>query len=117
MAADLQPWTIRKAWVDEPPRGVGAVQERLPKAHVDRGARAWQQCAPLLEGPFPEATSRPLERRTAVKERTIPLVDLKAQYAEIRDEVDRALHDVLESAVFIKGREVALFEEEFAAFC
>jgi dTDP-4-amino-4,6-dideoxygalactose transaminase len=31
--------------------------------------------------------------------------------------VDRALHDVLESAVFIKGREVALFEEEFAAFC
>lgn len=46
----------------------------------------------------------------------IPFVDLKAQYASIRDEVDTAIRGVLESCQFTLGREVAAFEEEFAAY-
>ena len=47
----------------------------------------------------------------------IPLVDLKAQYALIRDEVDEAIHSVIERASFILGEEVEAFEEEFARYC
>ena len=46
----------------------------------------------------------------------IPLVDLKAQYAAIRDEVTAAVHGVLESGQFILGDEVAAFEREFASY-
>jgi len=47
----------------------------------------------------------------------VPLVDLKAQYASIRAEVDRAICAVVESAGFIGGPELDAFEREFAAFC
>lgn len=47
----------------------------------------------------------------------IPVIDLKAQYRNIRDEIDRAISGVLESGVFILGREVSLFEQEFASYC
>ncbi|MBI4665266.1 MAG: DegT/DnrJ/EryC1/StrS family aminotransferase [Nitrospinae bacterium] len=47
----------------------------------------------------------------------IPLVDLKAQYAAIRREIDAALQGVLDSCAFIKGANVAAFEREFAGFC
>jgi dTDP-4-amino-4,6-dideoxygalactose transaminase len=47
----------------------------------------------------------------------IPLVDLQAQYRRIRDEVRAAIDGVLESGQFVLGREVAAFEEEFAAYC
>jgi dTDP-4-amino-4,6-dideoxygalactose transaminase len=46
----------------------------------------------------------------------IPLVDLKAQYHSIKAEIDAAVAGVLESSAFILGREVAAFEEEFAAY-
>jgi dTDP-4-amino-4,6-dideoxygalactose transaminase len=46
----------------------------------------------------------------------IPLVDLKAQYAGIRSEIDAAVRGVLESAQFVLGDEVAAFEREFAAY-
>ncbi len=48
---------------------------------------------------------------------TVPLVDLKAQYASIRGEIDNAIAAVLESTRFIQGPEVAAFETAFAAFC
>lgn len=48
---------------------------------------------------------------------TVPLVDLRAQYISIKPEIDAAIAGVLESTQFINGREVALFEEEFAAYC
>ena len=44
-------------------------------------------------------------------------MDLKLQYAAIRDEILPAVAKVLESAQFVLGSEVAAFEEEFAAFC
>ena len=46
----------------------------------------------------------------------IPLVDLKAQYASIKDEIDEAVNRVISSAKFILGEEVENFEREFAVF-
>lgn len=47
----------------------------------------------------------------------IPFVDLKAQYASIRTEVNAAIQGVLDSCQFTLGSEVAEFEREFAAYC
>jgi dTDP-4-amino-4,6-dideoxygalactose transaminase len=47
----------------------------------------------------------------------IPMVDLRAQHARIRSEVDAALSRVVESAHFIQGDECGAFEGEFAAYC
>ncbi|MGL4650880.1 MAG: DegT/DnrJ/EryC1/StrS family aminotransferase, partial [Caldilineaceae bacterium] len=47
----------------------------------------------------------------------IPLVDLKAQYAGLRDEMAQALQRVLDSTAFILGPEVGAFEDAFAAYC
>ena len=48
---------------------------------------------------------------------TIPLVDLKAQYISIKDEIDSAIQRVLQNGQFILGPEVKAFEEEMAAYC
>lgn len=47
----------------------------------------------------------------------IPFVDLKAQYASIRTEVNTAIQGVLDSCQFTLGSEVTEFEREFAAYC
>jgi len=47
----------------------------------------------------------------------VPFVDLAAQYTVIADEIDAAISKVLHGTDFILGRDVGLFEEEFAAFC
>ncbi len=47
----------------------------------------------------------------------IPFVDLKAQYASIKTEVNAAIQGVLDSCQFTLGTEVAAFESEFAAYC
>ena len=47
----------------------------------------------------------------------IPLVDLKAQYRQIKPEITAAIDGVLESGQFVLGPEVAAFEAEFAAYC
>lgn len=47
----------------------------------------------------------------------IPFLDLKAPYAELRQELDEAWRRVMESGWYILGREVEAFEEEFAAYC
>ena len=46
----------------------------------------------------------------------IPVVDLKAQYAAIKPEVDTAIQRVLAHTQFIQGPEVRSFEEAFARF-
>jgi len=46
----------------------------------------------------------------------IPLVDLKAQYASIRPDIDSAIQRVLDNTTFIMGEEVACFEAAFARF-
>jgi dTDP-4-amino-4,6-dideoxygalactose transaminase len=47
----------------------------------------------------------------------IPLLDLKQQYAAIRDEVMRVTEEVYESQHFILGKRVDAFEHDFAAYC
>jgi dTDP-4-amino-4,6-dideoxygalactose transaminase len=47
----------------------------------------------------------------------IPLVDLKAQYATIKKEIDAAIQQVVDSTAFIMGEDVAEFQKEFAAYC
>jgi dTDP-4-amino-4,6-dideoxygalactose transaminase len=47
----------------------------------------------------------------------VPFLDLKRQYSAIKDEILAAVAGVFESSQFVLGREVAAFEEEFAAYC
>ena len=47
----------------------------------------------------------------------IPLLDLKAQYATIRDEMREAIDRVIDSQYFILGPEVEAFENEIAGYC
>jgi dTDP-4-amino-4,6-dideoxygalactose transaminase len=46
----------------------------------------------------------------------IPIVDLKAQYQSIKEEITEAINAALEAAQFVLGPEVSAFEEEFAAY-
>ena len=46
----------------------------------------------------------------------IQMVDLKSQHVRIKSEIDNAIHDVIESSVFIKGQEIASFENELANY-
>ena len=47
----------------------------------------------------------------------VPLLDLRAQYATIRDEVRAAIDRVCDSQHFILGPEVSALESEVAAYC
>jgi dTDP-4-amino-4,6-dideoxygalactose transaminase len=47
----------------------------------------------------------------------VPLLDLKAQYATLREEMRAAVDKVLESQQFINGPEVRQLEEAVAAYC
>jgi dTDP-4-amino-4,6-dideoxygalactose transaminase len=47
----------------------------------------------------------------------IPLVDLKAQYDSIKEEIAGAIQNVLNNTSFIMGEELKKFEEDFAQFC
>src|SRR5579872_205677 len=55
---------------------------------------------------------------TAVKlQMQVPILDLKAQYATIREEVQAAINQVLEKQNFILGPEVKALEQEIAHYC
>ena len=47
----------------------------------------------------------------------VPVLDLKAQYAAIRDEVMQAIGEVCEGQIFALGPAVAEFEKNIAAYC
>ena len=47
----------------------------------------------------------------------VPFLDLVSQFGNLRDEMLPAIERILQSAQFILGEEVELFEEKFAAFC
>jgi len=44
------------------------------------------------------------------------MVDLHGQYQKIREEINRAIQQVIDSTAFIRGKEVGLFEQELAAY-
>jgi dTDP-4-amino-4,6-dideoxygalactose transaminase len=46
----------------------------------------------------------------------IQMCDLKRQYQRIKDEVDAAIQEVIDSSAFIKGKEVGLFQDELASY-
>jgi len=46
----------------------------------------------------------------------IPMVNLKAQYAEIKDEVEHGLAETIANCTFILGPNVQAFEQETAAY-
>lgn len=48
---------------------------------------------------------------------SVPLLDLKAQYATIRAEVEPVVREVIESQYFIGGPKVEALESEVAAYC
>jgi dTDP-4-amino-4,6-dideoxygalactose transaminase len=54
---------------------------------------------------------------STVTERQVPLLDLKAQHATIREEVMSALVRVVDSQKFILGEEVDRLEQELAPYC
>ncbi|MGY3604073.1 MULTISPECIES: DegT/DnrJ/EryC1/StrS family aminotransferase [unclassified Bradyrhizobium] len=47
----------------------------------------------------------------------IPFLDLKAQYKQMKPEIDAAVMRVIDGAQFVLGPEVAAFEERFASYC
>ena len=49
--------------------------------------------------------------------RTIPFLDLKRQYACIREEIDAAIERIIAESAFVGGPFVDRFEHAFAAFC
>src|SRR5277367_5994003 len=55
-----------------------------------------------------------VEQARAMK---VPLLDLRSEYAELRDEILPALDRVCRNSSFVQGEEVEAFEREFADFC
>jgi len=47
----------------------------------------------------------------------IPLLDLQAQYLTIKEEINEAIQNVLNSSVYILGPQMKTLEKEIAAFC
>src|SRR3954466_14277293 len=75
-------------------------------------------CAPATNSRVEMLTfaQPPLETGTAVARPEVPFMDLKAQFAGLKDEVLPALEAAAESAAFILGPRVAEFEAAFAAY-
>jgi UDP-2-acetamido-2-deoxy-ribo-hexuluronate aminotransferase len=46
----------------------------------------------------------------------LQMVDLKRQYAKIKDQVDAAIHEVIDNTAFINGKPVQLFAEELQQY-
>lgn len=47
----------------------------------------------------------------------IPVIDLAAEYRELKPEIDAAIAGVFESSEFVLGKETEAFEQEFASYC
>jgi len=48
---------------------------------------------------------------------SIPVLDMKSPYLELKEELDEAYHRVMESGWYILGEEVEAFESEFSTYC
>src|ERR1700737_4300148 len=48
---------------------------------------------------------------------SVPMLDLKAQYLQVKPEIDSAIEQVIASQHFINGPEVAALEKEVARYC
>ena len=52
-----------------------------------------------------------------IAEKTIPFLDLKAPYIELKDELDQAYQRVMHSGWYLLGSELTDFEAEYARYC
>jgi dTDP-4-amino-4,6-dideoxygalactose transaminase len=48
---------------------------------------------------------------------SVPMLDLRAEYFSLKEEIDEAVQRVIDSGTFVMGKEVDLFEEAFARYC
>lgn len=44
------------------------------------------------------------------------MVDLKSQYSKIKQEIDSAIHEVIDSSAFINGKQVKVFEQNLSEY-
>lgn len=56
-------------------------------------------------------------RAAGAAQMKVPFLDLKSEYAELRDEILPALDRICRESAFVQGPEVEAFEKEFAEFC
>lgn len=63
------------------------------------------------------ASGMQIKTEAATKSVNVPFVDLRAQYASLKDDVEEAIKGVLARCDFILGDNVREFEEEFARYC
>ena len=70
-----------------------------------------------FNGLLPTVPAGHSSRNFAAMNISVPLLDLRAQYASIRDEIDAAIERVVSSQVCIYGPELAAFEVEIATYC
>lgn len=83
---------------------------RSALAHQDdAGGSSWRLVLTIDHGPT--LSWGPMRKRS------VALIDLGSQHAELREDIDRAIAGVLDSGRFILGPEVAAFESELAAAC
>ena len=47
---------------------------------------------------------------------SVPFIDLRGQYLQLKDEIQPALEDIMSRGGFILGQEVSDFESDFAAY-
>lgn len=60
------------------------------------------------------STALPKEKQAKVA--SVPLLDLKAQYAPLRDEIETAIREVCDSQYFVMGPKVVELEQKIAAY-
>src|SRR5690606_13452733 len=95
-----------------------------PAARCDAGARARSRSRPTRDAPRGALTSlraaasfRRSARRAPLlptRHMSVPLLDLRAQFATIRDDVDAAMRRVVDDQAFILGAPVADLERQVA---
>lgn len=47
----------------------------------------------------------------------VPFVDLQRQYQQHKTEIDQAIHEVLDESIYLGGRKIKSFEDQFAQQC
>jgi dTDP-4-amino-4,6-dideoxygalactose transaminase len=61
-----------------------------------------------------ERVTRPVA--APAKPAAVPVLDLRAQYASLREEMAEAVREVMDSTTYVLGPKVAAFEEAFASY-
>ena len=90
---------------------------RTPRRRVRRAAPAGEEQA--TQRGVAEVRPAQGENMSAMPTKAamqVPLLDLKAQYTDLRQDIDDAIRRVMESARFIGGPEVSALEEEVARY-